>query len=218
MKRKIISVLLTAIILVSVTVISKLCMISSADETESDDILQTIEEIAFEGAQIRTTQNQGLRFIFKIPRAVSENCTEFGSVVMPRKFLGTNELEIGYSITSDGKEYAAKKVPAVKLFSEDEEFIYYTVCITKIKQSNYTEEYVAVPYFTYEKNGETIITYGKETSDVSVFSVAELMYSGKNLSFNDEKYVYQNILNIVDPKKYPELQKYEPGWSNIYKP
>jgi len=53
------------------------------------------DSVPFEGAQIRTEGEQGLRFIFRIPKVLSENCLEFGSVVMPKKYLGENALEIG---------------------------------------------------------------------------------------------------------------------------
>jgi len=119
--------------------------------------------IPFEGAQIRTEGEQGLRYIFKIPKVLSENCLEFGSVVMPKKYLGENALEIGLVTNVNGKNYAAKKIPALKIFGEDSEYIYYTVCITKIKESNYSSEYVAVPYvITKNADGTDRITYGEE--------------------------------------------------------
>ncbi len=121
--------------------------------------------VPFEGAQIRTEGEQGLRYIFKIPKVLSENCLEFGSVVMPKKYLGDEALEIGLVTNVNGKNYAAKKIPALKIFGEDDEYIYYTVCITKIKESNYSSEYVAVPYvITKNADGSERITYGEEQS------------------------------------------------------
>jgi len=106
-----------------------------------------------------------LRFIFRIPKVLSENCLEFGSVVMPKKYLGENALEIGLVTTINDKNYSAKKVPAKKIFGEDDEYIYYTVCITKIKESNYSSEYVAVPYvITKKADGFNRTTYGEEQS------------------------------------------------------
>ena len=76
-----------------------------------------------------------------------------------------NALEIGLVTNVNGKDYAAKKVPAVKLFGEDDEYIYYTVCITHIKEKNYSSEYVAVPYvITKNADGTDRITYGEEQS------------------------------------------------------
>ena len=168
----------------------------------------------FEGAQIRTSGKQGLRFIFSIPRSVygmlehpsvtSDTELGFGSIVIPKKYLGENELVKGFENEVDGSIKKAKTVPAVKLFDITDDHVYFTVCIIKMDESHYTEEYTAVPYITYSENGKTVTEYGAKTTNVSVFSVAEMYYSDLNTTDEVKTYLYDNILSVVDPIKYPE--------------
>lgn len=167
--------------------------------------------MTFEGAQIRTEDVQGLRFIFSIPKTVYENLEHptsqsdtglgFGSVVLPRKYLGEEKLVKDFE-TAEGKK--AKTIPAVKLFKITDDRVYYTVCIVDIMEANYNEEYVAVPYITYEKDGETVTEYGMQTENVNVFSVAELYYSDENTTEAEKTYLYNNILSVVNPENYPK--------------
>lgn len=170
--------------------------------------------LTFDGSSVRTSGTQGLRYTFSISKDLFEKLEKpegydsdglgFGSVVMPKRYLGDTKLEKGTVTTVNGKEYAAKTVPAVKLYKETEYAVWYTVVITGITPNNYTEEYVAVPYITY-LDGETETTiYGTQTEDVTVYSIAQLAYADETESSDVKDYLYNNILNVVDPSKYPK--------------
>ena len=170
-------------------------------------------DFAFVGAQIRTEDKQGLRFIFSMPKSdyaklshptsSADTGVGFGTVVFAKQYLGDDSLVKGYSVSSDGATRYSATVPAVVLFGETETHIQYTVCITDIRPEYYTEEYVAVPYKTYVENGEEVTVYGNMTQNVTVYSVAELCYASADTSAEQKEYIYNNILTVVDPKKYP---------------
>ena len=167
----------------------------------------------FEGAQIRINEPQGLRFIFSIPVSVYETLEHpktpedtglgFGSVVLPKKYLGDEKLVKDLEIVTDKKVQKAKTAPAVNLFKVTDDFIYFTVCLLEIDEENFTTEYTSVPYITYMDEGEMITEYGMQTNNVSVYSVAELCYNDENSTEEEKEYLYKNILSVVDSEKYP---------------
>lgn len=169
--------------------------------------------MTFEGAQIRMTGEQGLRFIFSIPKTVYDKLERptsntdtglgFGSVVFPKKYLGDEKLVKDLEIEANGETKKAKTVPAVNLFKVTDKYVYFTVCLLKIDESHYTEEYTAVPYITYLEDGKTITEYGMQTHNVSVFAVAEMGYIDEKSSEAEKNYLYENILTVIDPVKYP---------------
>lgn len=155
------------------------------------------EILSFEGAQIRTEGKQGLRFVFKIPTVLARQY-EFGSVIMPKKYLGDHSLKIGTVTFVDGKEYAAKQVHATKIFKEEYGYTYFTVCLTNIKKSNYISEYVAVPYvIVKDENGIEYVTYGEETENITVFSVAQEAVWDENCDEDIKEYLNENILSLA---------------------
>lgn len=169
--------------------------------------------MSFDGAQIRTESPQGLRFVFSIPKAMydmlehpkspSDTGLGFGSVVMPKKYLGDNELTKETEVTLNGRVYKSKIAPAVNLFDVTEDDVKFTACLIDIPEKNYEEEYVAVPYMTYIENGEEITVYGEKTEGITVFTIAEMAYADNKTSEVDKEYLYNNILSVVDPQKYP---------------
>ena len=173
----------------------------------------------FDGAQIRTEDPQGLRFIFSIPRAVydaleqpesvSDTGIGFGSVVMPKKYLGDNELTKETSVTVNNKVYKSKIAPAVNLFDVTEDEVKFTVCVIEIPEKNYSEEYVAIPYMTYVENGEEITVYGEKTEGITVFTIAEMAYADSTVSDDVKKYLFDNILTVVRPDKYHKDEPYD---------
>ncbi len=173
----------------------------------------TPSPLTFDGASIRTSGTQGLRYTFSIPKDLYDKLEKpesyedsdlgFGSVVMPRRYLGDETLEKGTVTTVGGKEYAAKTVPAVNIFKETDTHVWFTVVITEIAEKNYTEEYVAVPYITYLDSETETTVYGAMTEDITVFDIAELAYTDDKETETVKTYIYDNILSVVDPEKYP---------------
>lgn len=187
------------------------------------------ERLNVTGAQIRvpsqgsTTETQGLRFVSTIteelynklnkPASASDTGLGFGTVVFPTKWLGEGEL-LTKETSKDGKN--AMIVPAVKLFEAPTgTTVTYTACMTGLAQdaAALTTAYTVVPYATY-MDGETEVTVYGEQYSTTVFDVAKAAFeSGKESTYVNE-YLYNEILNVVDPTTYNEPQK----WSNVYKP
>ena len=176
--------------------------------------------LTVEGAQVRVATNtvvQGLRFISTIDAGLYNTIKEagqlptssestgngFGTVVIPTVMLNGADLT---------KETAnAKVVPAVKLYSAptgDETAYRYTACLTGLKENQYVTSYTVRPYVTID--GVTV--YGEQYA-TSVFAVAEAAYLSNKETQSVSEYLLNNILNKVDPDKYPAE-----GWSGIYKP
>ncbi len=168
--------------------------------------------ITSEGVQIRTSGKQGLRFIFSMPKTLYDNISKptsventgegFGAVVMPKRYLGTESLIKDTVTTVGGKQYAAKTVPAVNIYDIAEDEVRFTVVITEISEKNYTEEYVVVPYTTYISGGKENTSYF-ELNSISIYSVAQSIYNYGYVTDAEKEYLYNNILTVVDPAKYP---------------
>lgn len=164
--------------------------------------------LAFTGAQVRTTGEQGLRFIFSIdtelydtldlPESKNDTGVGFGAVVFPKAYLGDNELTKETSYSDGTNEYVAKIVPAVNLFEDGDDQKLYTACMTGIPENNYKVEYVAVPYATYMDGEKEVTVYGNESTNITVFSVADKAYSEKTEREEVLDYLYNNILVKVD--------------------
>ena len=180
------------------------------------------------GAQIRvpaqgsTTETQGLRFISTLdksfyetlnkPASASDTGLGFGTVVFPTKLLADGEL-LTKETAKDGKSAAV--VPAVKLWNENDTVVTYTACMTGIIQDAeaLTTAYTVVPYATYTDGDKEVTVYGAQYS-TTVFDIAKAAFDSKTESEYVNEYLYNEILNKVDPTTYNEPQK----WSNIYKP
>ena len=167
--------------------------------TKIDFKEDTAPKITFEGAQIRTSGEQGLRFVFSMdkeyydtlnhPTSYAQTGEGFGSVVLPKDLIDT-------SLTKESAQAAI--VPAVVLFDTSDTTVKYTVCLTGI--TDYEREYSAIPYVT-DSAGNT--TYGELADGISVYEIAELCYADENTSETVKEYLLTNILNTVNPEKYP---------------
>lgn len=195
---------------------------------KGSDTPTTDSRLNVSGAQIRvpaqgsTTETQGLRFISTLdksfyetlnkPASASDTGLGFGTVVFPTKLLADGEL-LTKETVKDGKSAAV--VPAVKLWSENDTVVTYTACMTGIIQDAeaLTTAYTVVPYATYTDGDKEVTVYGAQYS-TTVFDIAKAAFDSKTESEYVNEYLYNEILNKVDPTTYNEPQK----WSNIYKP
>ena len=155
--------------------------------------------IAFDGAQIRISGEQGLRFVFSMSREY------YATLTHPTSYTQTGEGFGGVALPTDRIEGELTKdsascaiVPAVVLFDETDTTVRYTVCLTGI--SDYEREYSVIPYVT-DAEGNTI--YGELADGISVYEIAELVYASENESEQTKQYLLENILNRVAPEKYP---------------
>ncbi len=171
------------------------------------------DALRYEGVQIRTEKSRAIRFIFSLPKTVYDTLTKpesyeekglgFGSVVMPEKLLGEESLTKNSLVTDTyNRNIPSAVVPAVKIFDTDKDRVYFTVCLTDISDANCKLKFSARPYITYSDGDGTATIYGTCAS-ASLFDVAELLYRDEEASDADKQMVYNKILTVADPKKYP---------------
>jgi hypothetical protein len=174
---------------------------------EKDTSHRTLDAV---GVQIRipTEENpeitQGLRFINSIPREAydelvarginpttyEDTTVGFGSIIIPENYLNGAEL------TKDTE--GARVVPAVKLYSLDDNDVKFTVCLTDIATKNYTRNYCVVPYITVMDGAEEITYYG-EMQTASVYDIAVLACADdSNETEATKQYLKTNVLDVVD--------------------
>ncbi len=171
-----------------------------ASDVTVSAVFEQLAPITFEGAQIRTQGEQGLRFIFSMDKTYYETLTHpesntqtgegFGSILIPEVLLGDERL------TKVNENVGI--VPAVKLYEVTETTVSFTVCITSVP--DYEREYVARAYVT-DADGNTL--YGECSEAISVFEIAELAYVSEKETAETKQYLLENVLNTVDPEKYP---------------
>ena len=122
--------------------------------------------VTMEGAAIRTTGVQGLKFVGKLHKntnvQIAENA-EFGILLIPQSVVGKNE-----QITVETTE--VKVVPAYNRMSETEDYIEFNAVLTDIPAEFYGTDILAR---TYLKNNGTYY-YSNQISR-SVKSVADLI-------------------------------------------
>ena len=146
-----------------------------------------------------TDIKQGLRFISGISRALYDTLDQpesyadtgagFGSVIIPEAMLVGN-------LTKNTEN--AVVVPAVKLFSMDDETVEFTVCLTDINNKDYTTNYCVVPYVTVIENGEEVTYYG-EMITANVYDIAKLACDEDSTESEYTKaYLTENVINIVE--------------------
>lgn len=162
----------------------------------------------FTGVQIRMRNGddgkQGLRYICRLgkdvlarytglspenisPASSNDTGIGFGFVVLPRDILGDGILE--------KQSHRAKIAPAVRLFSETEDYIEFTVCLIGISVADYDRVYEAVPYITYKnQSGETVTLYGEQYG-TSIRAVAQNIYKDANADETLKNYVKTEIID-----------------------
>lgn len=157
------------------------------------------ELLTVEGAQIRTSGIQGLRFVANYNLAIDSSIAvqEYGFVVLPTDILNGSELTAGTTYTYNGNNYDSGVVKADKLYAEGEGYKQYTVCITGIDSTKYTRDYTVR---TYVKTADGYI-YG-QSYNTSIYAVAKAALaddaSGKTPLTADVKAVMQGIVDSVD--------------------
>ena len=167
-------------------------------------VVEAYNPFEFLGAQIRTSGVQGLRYIFEMdaealellseedyPKDYDDTGVGFGSVLVPESYLN------GAKLTKETE--GAVIVPAVKLYTEPTDVLRYTVCLIETPVESYNQEFVAVPYITYLEGGAEKTIYGEQTNNVTIFTIAGMMYEDTRVDLETKDYLYENILSKVDP-------------------
>ncbi|MBE6916007.1 MAG: CHAP domain-containing protein [Ruminococcaceae bacterium] len=170
-------------------------LVTAANRDWEEDADLTVALSTINGAQIRTTGEQGIRFISTIEKnAAFENVEEFGTILIPSADISDiSELVIGATLNG----HTVAKVPAQKIYGETADTITFTAVITQIAEKNYTRAYTARAYAIL--NDGTII-YSDTGASRSVYEVAK-----KGLESSTEsaanKAVFQNIVDMVEGAK-----------------
>ena len=92
------------------------------------------------GGQIRTITPMGLRMIGCIKKSYLQELessgavVEYGMVLLPKTYLGEQELELDRKYLYNGAVYKPAKVTAVKKFSEDDDRIYFTAVLANLSK------------------------------------------------------------------------------------
>ncbi len=132
----------------------------------------TKDTVSLYGVQIRTTENQGLRFIADIKGEKDSTYKDYGLLIIPTdlsdKENTTHETaqvgEVSKSGLGDGFKY----------FEEADGSFKYTICIVNMRLSNYGRDFTARPFFRYDADGVEYTVYADydEKFDLSVVDVA----------------------------------------------
>ncbi len=162
-----------------------------------------------EGAEIRTTDPQGLRFVIKKTDALDAlpEIESFGSVVLPSYYLRdyTNlvelELELDKQYTYEGTKYTPAEVEAVNIYEQADDYVRYTVCITDITEEYYERMFTVRGYIRYtDLNGNDNILYTDYYATRNV-NVAEAILRDPNANLSEEQTAYyQGIIDSVKGK------------------
>ena len=138
-------------------------------------------EFTVPGVQIRTTGEQGLRFIARLGKDILE---KYAALNQDNKIdLTREDTGIGYGFVViqsdllDGKKLEktneqAVIVSAEKIFSETEDHINYTAVVTNIDVSRYKVDFIAVPYITYKDSQGNLNTFYGEQYTANVYDTA----------------------------------------------
>lgn len=148
------------------------------------------------GAAIRLTGEQGLRFYSQIDRdfIADQKVVEYGMLLLPNIALGGNDynLVIGYKDSTTG--YAVAQVPALRLYDNTQpDHIVYTAVLTKNPVAQYKRQITARAYAILE-DGTTV--YGN-TVTRSIYEVAERGLQNPNAT-EQEIAAFNEIIAAAD--------------------
>lgn len=179
-------------------------------------------ELGFEnlGVAIRSEGVQGIRFKTRISQGLIKNgvdgykVSEYGTVAIKTKILNGKELTLDGSYNYGKKTYTpATGIAYVSgqkdnFFVRDAAELVFTGVLTNITEEEYEDNYTVRGYLIFEDkkgNKKTVYTAPVTTS---TFAVAETAYSfvettgAYRESQEVRKYLFEKVLNVVDPEKY----------------
>ncbi|MBQ3055260.1 MAG: leucine-rich repeat domain-containing protein [Oscillospiraceae bacterium] len=145
-----------------------------------------------EGAQMRLSDPQGLRFTSTIAkRGDFDKVKEYGTVLIPTENLtNLEDLKIGAEL--GGRTVV--KVPAVYKYAEDDESVTFTAVVTHIAEKNYNRAYTARAYAIMEDDS---VIYAETSSSRSIYEIASVILESDTAS-EAEKEAAQVIVNVVE--------------------
>ncbi len=167
------------------------------------------DDFYIRGAQIRTSDPQGLRFITYMSKAIDSlpgNIT-YGSVILPADYVGTKDLVLGGKYTYNSTEYTAVDVPAVNIFEDKEDYREFTVCVTDISEEYYRRLFMVKGYVTYtDLNGVDRVLYTDYYS-TNNYNIAEAAAADPAVSPEDKAYFESIVENVKEQIKEEYLSQ-----------
>ncbi len=180
------------------------------------------KDFYIEGAQIRLKESikkgEGLRFVVrKTDAADALNITGYGSVIAPSLAVGKSKVELGKTYSYNGKEYAAKTVPAVNIFAQEDGYEQYTVCVTKIGKERYATVFAVRGYIEYiDINGGEHILY-TDYYATNLVNVAQALLDDETVTDETARTRCETIIETEKQRvrdKYNNLEKLQ-LWNNL---
>ena len=126
--------------------------------------------------------------------------------MLPKVYLGKQELKIDGKYISNGSVYKPAKVPAVKKFAEENDRIYFTAVLANLAKERYKNDYAARAYVEITRSveqedgnlkKETEILYSDDTIDRQVYQIAKEAVAGEETEEN-KQWLRDNILHPVE--------------------
>ena len=183
----------------------------------------TDANIQMVGGQIRTITPMGLRMIGCIKKSYLQELeqsgatVQYGIVLLPKLYLGEQELKLDGKYLYNGSVYKPAKVPAVKKFAEQDDRIYFTAVLVNLAKERYKNDYAARAYVEItrtvtQEDGtskkETEILYSDAAIDRQVYQIAQDAVNGDVETEENKQWLRDNILNPVNhPEAIPEEDK-----------
>ena len=180
------------------------------------------KDFYIEGAQIRLKESikkgEGLRFVIrKTDAADALDIKGYGSVIAPSLAVGKSKVELGKTYTYNNKEYAAKTVPAVNIFAQEDGYEQYTVCVTKIGKERYATVFAVRGYIEYtDLNGGEHILY-TDYYATNLVNVAQALLDDETATDEAARTRCETIIETEKQRvrdKYNNLEKLQ-LWNNL---
>ena len=185
--------------------------VKAVDATTEADNLQML------GGQIRTVDPMGLRMVASIKKSYLEKLekqgtVEYGIILLPEKYLDGRELTADGRYSYNGKIYKPAVVPAKKIFSEDDDKIYFTAVLANMAKEKYQDNYAARPYVkitteTEQEDGTVTKTeelvHGEESIKRQVYQIAKDAVDGSIETEEVKEWLRENIINPVETPEGP---------------
>lgn len=175
-----------------------------------------IQDVDFQtvGAQIRTVEPMGLRFISFIKDEYvasfgDDVLVEYGTLLLPKVYLGSNELTIDGRYQYNGKLYKPAVVQAKKIWSRSEGRTYFTAVLTGLAPEQYQNDYVSRVYVkvTDAENNVQLI-YSDDHVTKQVYQIAlDACAEGSEETEETKEWMRETILKKVDSPEAPSEEE-----------
>ncbi len=166
---------------------------ANATVTAEFKLINDVRVSTVNGAQIRTTGAQGLRFISSIDKTSLDfdRVVEYGTILIPSADItDISELQIGATLNG----HAVAKVPANFIYDETDDAVTFTAVITNVAAKNYAREYTARAYAIMDDGS---VVYADTGASRSIYAVAKRGLENPNES-DANKEIFQSIVDTVE--------------------